>query len=96
MMRNRELALGLILGWCVAMLATSYVLVTFIMQTWSVVESVELIVVGREFKVAATINSDIVGAVFLGGFVLATVLIFGCYAIVDWLYPVKRIVVVQK
>jgi len=95
MKRNRELALGLIFGLCIALLVTSYILVTFIMETWVVVEQVELQMIGKEAFVTATINSDIVGAVFLVGFVLATVFIFGCYAIVDWLYPVKKVVKYQ-
>lgn len=95
MRRNRELGLGLIFSLCLALLVTSYVMVTYIMETWVVVEQVELQVIGKEAFVTATINSDIVGVIFLVGFMLATFFIFGCFLIVDHIYPVKKVVIYQ-
>ncbi len=96
MIRNRELALGLFVGLCVGLFAAAYAIVQFVSISFPFVERAEVQMIGNEAFVTATINTDAVGFIFMIGFLAATLFILGCYLIVNWLYPVKRIVVVQK
>ena len=84
------------MGICGLFLVASLVIVNTIVQTMEVVEHIEVLVTGRELEVLATIRPDVIGFTYLMGFVAAAMFLLGIIIISNWVYPVKRFVVVQK